>query len=349
MKLKIAELAPIAWRTPPKNYGPWELVVSLITEGLVKRGHKVTLFATADSITKAKLVSVCPRPYNEDSTINTRLYECWHNSTCYEMADQFDLIHNHFDFPPLTYSKLVKTPTVTTVHGFDNPEIIKLYRKYKDNYYISISFSDRKHAPDLNWAGNVYHGLNLEQFTFNDQPKDYLLFLGRIAEDKGTHLAIEVAKQSRRELIISGIVPPEEEEYFAEKVKPKIDNKQIRFVGPADPIKRDQLFRNAYASLHLIKFDEPFGLTLIESMACGTPVIAINRGSIPEIIKDGRTGFVVKDEKEAADKVMEISKIKRFDCRKRVEENFTLDVMVENYLKIFEKILQLEKIKNQNQ
>jgi glycosyltransferase involved in cell wall biosynthesis len=339
MKLKIAELSPIAWRTPPKNYGPWEQVVSTITEGLVKKGHDVTLFATKDSITSAKLIAVCPRPYNEDSTINTRLYECWHNSTCYEMADKFDIIHNNFDFPPLTYSKLVKTPTVTTVHGFNNPEIINLYRKYKDNYFISISYADRKHAPDLNWIGNVYHGIQLEQFNFNNNPQDYLLFLGRISRDKGTHLAIEVAKKANKNLIISGIIPPEEKEYYEKLVKPNIDGKQIKFVGPADPIKRDKLFRNAYATLHMINFDEPFGLTLVESMACGTPVIAINRGSIPEVIKDGVTGFVVKDINEAISKVSEISKIDRANCRKRVEENFTVDIMVDNYIKIFFEIV----------
>jgi len=340
--MKIAELAPIAWRTPPREYGPWEQVASYLTEGLVERGHEVTLFATADSITKAKLVAVCPRPYEEDKSINARLYEFWHDSTCFEMADQFDIIHNDFDFSPLTYSKFVKTPLVTTVHGFALPDFIKLYRKYKDNYFISISYASRKAAPDLNWVGNVYHGIDLKNFSFNPQPKDYLLFLGRISKDKGTHLAIEVAKKAKKQLIISGIVPEPEKKYFETMVKPYIDDKNIKFVGPADPVKRNELFRNALATLHLITFDEPFGLTLIESMATGTPVIAINRGSIPEIIEDGKTGFVVRDEKEAVIKVKDINKINRLDCRKRVEENFTVDIMVDNYLKIFEKIIDLE-------
>lgn len=344
-KLKIAELSPIAWRTPPRSYGPWEQVVSNLTEGLVKRGHDVTLFATADSITSAKLVAVCPRPYEEDKTINSRLYEIWHDSTCMEMSDQFDIIHNNFDFPPLTFSKFVKTPIVTTVHGFALPEFIKIYQKYKDNFYISISLADRRQAPDLNWIGNVYHGVDLKNFTFNPKPKDYLLFLGRISKDKGTHLAIEVAKKTGKKLIIAGIIPEEEKKYFDSMVKPYIDNKNIQYVGPADPIKRDKLFREALVTLHLITFEEPFGLTLIESMATGTPVIAINKGSIPEIIKDGQTGFIVQNEREAARKIAQIPQIDRYACRKRVEENFTVDIMVENYEKIFYKILELKKKK----
>lgn len=345
MKLKIAELSPIAWRTPPRQYGPWEQVVSSITEGLAKRGHDVTLFATADSITRAKLVSVCPRPLHEDDSLESRLYECWHNSTCFEMAEEFDLIHNHYDFPPLTYSKLVKTPVVTTVHGFHSPAIIPLYRKYNNTYFISISYSDRKNAPDLNWVANVYHGLKLKDFDFKNRPEDFLLFLGRISMDKGTHLAIDVARKTNKKLIIAGIVPPEEKGYFEKLIKPSIDSKQIEFIGPVDVKAKNDLLGRALAMLHLVTFEEPFGLTLIESMATGTPVIAIKRGSIPEVVEDGVTGFIVENELEAIKKVSEIDKIDRRACRKRVEQNFTTDIMAENYLKAFEKVLEIEKSK----
>ena len=254
-------ISPIAWRTPPFHYGPWEQVVSLLTEGLIDAGINVTLFATANSLTQAKLHAICPTGYAEDPTIDAKVLECLHLSEVFEHADKFDIIHNHFDFLPLSYSKLVKTPMLTTIHGFSSPKITPVYKKYNQTvYYVSISEADRN--PELKYLATVHHGIDLKQFTYNAAPEDYLLFFGRIHADKGTYEAIQIAKRCKKKLIIAGII--QDEAYFGEKVKPYI-NDDISFVGSADPEKRDILIKNASALLHPINFAEPFGLSVIES------------------------------------------------------------------------------------
>ena len=293
--MRIAMISPIAWRTPPNHYGPWELVVSLLTEGLFKAGIDVTLFATADSKTNARLHSICPEGYEENPEIMAKVWECLHISEVFEHAHKFDIIHNHFDFLPLTYSKLVTTPVLTTIHGFSSPKILPVYKKYDQTvYYVSISDADRD--PDLTYLATIHHGINLEHFTFNPSPKDYLLFFGRIHPDKGTYEAIQIAKKCKRKLIIAGII--QDKAYFENKVKPFL-NDDISYVGSADPKKRDNLLGNAFALLHPINFAEPFGLSVVESIACGTPVIAFDRGSMSEIILDGKNGFLVSTIDEA--------------------------------------------------
>ncbi|HWZ35258.1 MAG TPA: glycosyltransferase family 4 protein, partial [Mucilaginibacter sp.] len=281
--MKAAVLSPVAWRTPPRHYGPWEQIASNIAEGLIKLGVEVTLFATGDSITAGKLESICDRGYEEDRSHDAKVLECLHISNLMEKAGQFDIIHNNFDFLPLTYSRMIKTPMITTIHGFSSQQIIPVYKKYNDtNSYVSISNSDR--SRELNYIATVYNGLNTDEFQFNEQPQDYLLYFGRIHPDKGTAEAIEIARKSKRKLLIAGIV--QDERYFRERIEPQLDDDQVAYIGSAGPEKRNALLGNAIGLLHPINFAEPFGLSVAESMLCGTPVIAFNKGSMPELIKD---------------------------------------------------------------
>ncbi len=338
--MKIALISPIAWRTPPTHYGPWENIASLICEGLVKKGIDVTLFATKDSLTTGKLVAVCKQGYEEDKTIEPKTWECLHISEVFERADEFDLIHNNFDFLPLSYSNLIKTPVLTTIHGFSSDKILPVYEKYnnKNNYYVSISNSDR--SEKLDYIETIYHGINLEQFTFKKEQGDYLLFFGRMHPDKGAKEAIQIAKAFGKKLIMAGII--QNKDYFEQEISPHF-SEDIIYVGSVGAEQRDKLLGGAYALLHPIYFAEPFGLSVIESMACGTPVIAFNKGSMPELIDSGKNGFIVSDIEEAVAALAKISEIDRQNCRNTVEQRFTVEKMVDNYIKVYEKIINLNK------
>jgi glycosyltransferase involved in cell wall biosynthesis len=328
-------LAPIAWRVPPRHYGPWERVVSLLTEGLVARGADVTLFATADSETSARLAAVCPRPYAEDPTLDAKVWECLHIASLFERAAEFDVIHNHFDFLPLSYSGLVETPLLTTIHGFSSAAILPVYQRYnRRGSYVAISDADRH--PSLDYLATVYHGIPLEEFTLRLLPDDYLLFFGRIHPDKGVAEAIEVARRAGRRLIIAGIV--QDEAYFAERVAPHLDGDRVRYVGSAGPAERDALLGGAYALLHLISFDEPFGLSMVEGMACGTPVIACGRGSVPEVVRHGETGWIVGGVSDAIAAVAAVGALDRAQIRAHVAERFSRERMVDAYLQLYEEI-----------
>ena len=333
--MKIAVLAPVAWRTPPRHYGPWEQMASNLTEGLVNNGLEVTLFATGDSITSGKLDSVIEVGYEENRNQDAKVVECLHISNLMEKAAEFDIIHNHYDFLPLSYSGLIKTPLITTIHGFSSEKILKVYQKYNAiGNYVSISNANRH--PSLNYLATVYNGLQTEGFDFNDKPEDYLLFFGRIHPDKGTSEAIQIAIKTNRRLIIAGIV--QDSEYFRKKVEPFL-NGDIEFIGSAGPEKRNELLRNALALLHPISFDEPFGLSVAEAMLCGTPVIAFNRGSMPELIKDGLTGFLVSNVDEAVDSVAAVSGVDRAECRTWAMGKFSQKKMVEDYIALYHQIL----------
>lgn len=334
--MKVAILSSIAWRTPPEGYGPWEQVASNIAEGLVALGVDVTLFATADSITKGTLSSVCPRPYAENSDINPKVWESLHISHLMEQAGQFDIIHNHFDFLPLTYSRLIDTPMITTIHGFSSPEIIPVYKKYNTSgAYVSISNADR-HA-QLSYLRTIYHGIDPDNFSFNEVKDDYLLFFGRIHPDKGTHIAIEIAKQAGCRLIMAGLI--QDQRYFDKQIRPCIDNDQIQYVGNAAPVMRNQLLGGAKALLHPIFFEEPFGLSVIEAMMCGTPVIAFSRGSMPELIIDSTTGYLVNDTSQAVAAVKKLNNISPHACREHAQTNFSLKRMTEEYLSAYESVM----------
>lgn len=337
--MKIAVLSPIAWRTPPRHYGPWESVASNITEELVARGHDVTLYATGDSLTNAKLKAVCPRGYEEDPDIIPKVWEALHISNLFEDADHYDIIHNHFDFLPLTYSQLTTTPLLTTIHGFSSPGILPVYRKYDDStFYVSISDADR--SPDLNYTATVHHGINLSEFDFQPEPNDYLLFFGRIHPDKGVREAIQIARGCGIKLVIAGII--QDQEYHQKYVDPELGD-DIEYIGSVGPAARSQLLGNALAMLHPILFEEPFGLSVVESIACGTPVIAFDKGSMPELIEDGQNGFLVDDVHEAVEAVENIDQIDRTYCRRYVEQNFTIGQMVDKYENVYEKVLATNK------
>ena len=310
--MRIAMLSPIAWRTPPHHYGPWESVTSLLTEGLVSLGHEVTLFATADSQTGGKLHAVCPRGYEEDQSLIPKVWECLHISELFEHADAYDLIHNHFDFLPLTYSGMTNTPIVTTIHGFSSPGILPVYKKYNGKtYYVSISDADR--SPDLEYIKTIHHGIDIGRFDFQQTPYDFLLFFGRIHNDKGTRQAIEIAKACGKKLILAGII--QDQAYYDQYVAPHIDNDKVSYIGSVGPAERSLLLGKAMALLHPIQFDEPFGLSVIESMACGTPVIAFDRGSMAELIENGKNGFLVGNVDEAVEAVARIQEVDRDNCR----------------------------------
>ncbi|MBF6627550.1 MAG: glycosyltransferase family 4 protein [Proteiniphilum sp.] len=335
--MKIAMLSPIAWRTPPVHYGPWELVTSLLTEELVKNGVDVTLFATGDSITGATLKSVCPRGYEEDKHIDAKVWECLHISSCFDHADEFDLIHNQFDFLPLSYSGLTDTPVVTTIHGFSSPRIMPVFKKYNHRtHYVSISDADR--SPELDYISTIHHGIDTDHFTYNAQPAgDYMLYYGRIHPDKGTKEAVEIALALKIRLLIAGII--QDEGYFNMHVKPFLKEGKIEYIGSIGDDRRDALLGNAMLLLHPISFNEPFGLSIVEAMACGTPVVAYNKGSMPELIIDGETGFLVENKEEAIEKIKSIDSISRHSCREHVEQNFSKEIMAKRYIEVYDKIV----------
>ena len=339
--MHIAMLAPIAWRTPPRHYGPWESVASLLTEGLVSRGHDVTLFATADSQTSGRLRAICPRGYEEDHALIPKVWECLHISELFEHADGYDIIHNHFDYLPLTYTGLTDIPVLTTIHGFSSPGILPVYKKYNRNgFYVSISDADR--SPDLDYVKTIHHGIDINQFDFQPRQSDTLLFFGRIHNDKGARQAIEIAGACKKKLILAGII--QDQAYYEQSIAPQIDNDEVTYVGSVGPVERSRLLGSASAMLHPIQFDEPFGLSVIESMACGTPVVAFNRGSMPELIENGRNGFLVDNVDEAIRTVARIKESDRATCRRHVERHLTVDRMINEYIKVYEMILDSERL-----
>ena len=336
---RVAILSPVAWRTPPRHYGAWETVASNVAEGLVRRGWDVTLFATGDSLTRAKLHAVVDVGYEEDAAVDPKVAEYLHIAEVFEHAAEFDLIHSHYDFMALSYSRLVRTPILTTIHGFSSPKIMPVYQKYRDGYYVSISDADR--APGLNYLATVHNGIDLTLYPFQERGGDDLIFLGRLHPDKGVHLAIEVARRSGRRLIIAGIV--QDEAYFREKIEPHLDGRSIRYVGPVVVAGKNELFAAASALLHLNTIPERFGLVLAEANAAGVPVLAMDLGSCREVIEDGRTGILVDSVEGAVQGLARIGEIDRRACRRRVETCFSVDAMVEAYERVYGIIFEREE------
>jgi len=327
-------LAPIAWRTPPLHYGPWEQVTSLITEGLVARGVEVTLFATGDSVTSAELDAVCPVPYAENPEMDGRVWEALHVAHALSRSAEFDLVHNQLDWLPLAFSALCAAPMVTTIHGFSNRAILPAYRS-SDSAFVSISDSDR--VAELDYAATVYHGIDLSALPFSPGGGEDLVILGRIHPDKGTAEAIEIARRAGRRLLIAGIV--QDREYFEQRVQPQINDDSVCYLGSVGPERRATLLGSAHALLHPISFDEPFGLSVVESMACGTPVVAYKRGSMPEVIDEGVTGFVVDGPAQAVSAVGKVAELDRATCRAVAERRFSSERMVQDYLAVYEQVL----------
>ncbi len=334
--MRVAMLSSISWRTPPRAYGPWELVTSLLTEALVARGVEVTLFATLDSQTAGTLDGVVPRGYSEDPSLDAKVWEALHLAHLFERAGDFDLIHNQADFMPLIFARVIDTPMVTTIHGFSSPRILPVYERYDDRvHYVSISDADR--AASLSYAATIHHGIEVDKFPFDPAGSDDLLFFGRIHPDKGAGEAIRAATASGHRLALYGLV--QDEGYHAREVQPFVDGEQVTYHGVVGGAERLRALGGAKGLLHLIGFDEPFGLSVIEAMACGTPVIAYRRGSMPELIEHGVTGFLVDSFDEAIEAIDRLDEIDRAACRRAVEQRFTVDRMADDYLALYRRIL----------
>lgn len=347
--MKIALLAPPYLSIPPKKYGGTEKIISLLSDGLVEQGHDVTLFATGDSFTKAKLVSVFPRGLgNSGLKKDDGLLPLIHYTECFRRQGQFDIIHNHGQYLAMYLSEFSKTPVVHTIHGSYYPgEIPEEKRKvlsvFRHHNFISISNNQRGGFPDLNFISTVYNGIDINQFTYTEKPKgEYLLWVGRIVAKKGPLPAIETAKRLEIPLVIAAAIDPIDMPYYEEIIKPLIDGKKISYIGEINHHSTDELYGNALCTLFPITWHEPFGLVMIESMVCGTPVVAYNIGSVPEVIEDGKTGFIVEIKSGVeglVHAVKKISEIQRGDCRSHVLENFSKDAMVNGYKEAYKKVL----------
>lgn len=332
--MRIAILGPIAWRTPPRAYGPWETVVSLLTEGLVARGVDVTLFATLDSQTTATLDGVCPHAYGDDPTLDGRVWEALHTAHCLERSGEFDLVHNHLDWLPLAMSRLCRTRMVTTIHGFGDRRILPAYR-HSESAFVSISDADR--SDELSYVATVHHGIDVSQWPFEPAPDDALVAFGRIHPDKATADAIAIARGSGRRLIICG--PVQDEAYYAERVAPHVDGDAVSYLGNVGGADRARVLGRAAALLHPLGFDEPFGLSVVEAMACGTPVVGYRRGALPETVQDGLTGFLVDTVEDAVAAVPLALALDRAQVAEVTRRRFSADRMVEDYLAVYEGLL----------
>lgn len=333
--MKIALLGPVAWRTPPRHYGPWELVTSLIAEGLVARGVDVTLFATLDSITRAKLDGVCARGYADDPSVDGRISEALHVSHALARSGEFDLVHNNLDWLPLAFAEHAKAPLLTTIHGFSGKGILPAYRHARRSSFVSISDADR--SPELDYVATIHHGIDLDALPFSPTSGDALVAFGRIHPDKGTAEAIEIARRAGRRLVLCGIV--QDAEYFRTKVEPHVDGDRVQYLGSVGPDRRAEVLGAAAVLLHPIGFDEPFGLSVVEAMACGTPVIAYPRGSMREVVDHGVTGLLVDDVAAAAAAVDRAAQLDRAAIRAVAARRFGAARMVDEYLAVYARLL----------
>lgn len=340
--MRIAQIAPLWESVPPPAYGGIELVVSLLTDELVRRGHDVTLFASGDSQTLAQLESVHPHALRLDPSVKEHpIYEMLQLGRLYDRAQEFDVIHSHIGCAALPLAKLVKTPTVHTLHGVFTPDNEKLFAHARQQPFVSISDTQREPRLGLNYTSTVYNGIDLASHEFYAEPSDppYLAFLGRISPEKGTHLAIEIAQRSGWHLKMAGKVDRVDVDYFEEEIRPHIDGEQIEYLGEANHIQKNALMGNAVATLFPITWREPFGLVMVESMAAGTPVIALRRGSAPELIKHGETGFLCDSVDECIAALDKIDSIRRRACRSHVNQKFGTEQMVDGYEAVYREIL----------
>jgi glycosyltransferase involved in cell wall biosynthesis len=338
--LRLAVLAPIAWPTPPAGYGPWEQIAFNIADGMRRRGLDVTMFATGNSRFDGKIASVIPAGLNEDPALNGDVFTALHIGELVRRSNDFDLVHNNFDWKPMTYALgSTSPPWLTTVHGFSSPQILAAYYACAwRSFYCSISNADRD--PGLDYLATTYNGIDVEEFTFGPKTGDYLVFLGRFHPEKGTHLAIEIARRAGVRLKMAAI--PQDDAYFREFVEPHIDGDRVQFLGAVERDARNELLSNALGLVHMTTRPERFGLTMIEAMACGTPVLGANMGSVPEIVVDGVTGFVCDTVDEAAGKVSQLASLDRAACRAHVANTFSLEQMIDRYVDAYERALALK-------
>ncbi len=340
--MKIAQVTPLWERVPPPAYGGIELVVSLLTDELVRRGHEVTLFATGDSITLAKLESVHPRAIRTDSSVKEyQVYETLQLGHVYQRAHEFDVIHSHMGCPALTYAQFVKTPTIHTLHGVFTSDTEKMYSYARSQPYVSISDAQREPRLGLNYAATVYNGIDVDSYKFYAQPNDlpYLAFLGRLSPEKGPHHAIEIAKRTGMQLRMAGKIDIVDRAFYETVLEPQIDGEQIQYLGEANHVQKNTLMGGAIATLFPITWREPFGLVMVESMAAGTPVIGMRLGSAPEVIKDGQTGFLCETVNQCVAALDRIAEIDRAACRQHVVENFSVQRMTDGYEAVYRQLL----------
>ncbi len=345
--MRIAQVAPLEERVPPPSYGGIELVVSHLTDELVRRGHEVTLFASGDSLTKAKLEAVCDRALRLDPNAeNWDAYQMLELSQVYQRAAEFDIIHSHLGVLALPTAGLVGTPTLHTLHHKFNPDTAKIYTHHNKQPYISISNSQRK--IDLNYLGTVYNGIDESSYPFIVEPENppYLAFLGRLSPEKGPHHAISIAKQTGWCLKMAGKIDEVDRKFFEQEIAPHVDGKKIQYLGEVNHSQKAQLLGKAAVTLFPITWEEPFGLVMIESMATGTPVIATNMGSVPEVVNHGVTGLICDNHEDMASMIPKALELSRSGCRKYVEDRFTLSKMVDGYEAIYRKILENRINKN---
>lgn len=338
--MRIAQVAPLYERVPPHQYGGTERVVSYVTEELVRLGHDVTLFASADSITRAQLQSPCDRALRLDPDSRDPLAPHIRMlGQVYRQAPAFDIIHCHTDYLSLPLARASSTPTVITQHGrLDVPELLPLYAEYPEIPLISISDAQRLPLAQANWLATVYHGLPADLYSFQAQPDQYLLFLGRIAPEKRPDSAIRIACRAGIPLRIAAKVDPVDQTYFETTIRPLLTHPLIDFIGEVNEQQKQSLLGNALALLFPIDWPEPFGLVMIEALACGTPVIARRRGSVPEILQHGRTGWVCETEDEMLEAVQRIGRLDRAACRREFMQRFTVTRMAQQYVEVYQRL-----------
>ena len=343
--MKIAQVAPLYESVPPKLYGGTERVVSYLTEELVEMGHEVTLFASGDSETAARLIPACPRSLRLDQgCIDQLAHHYVMLDDVMERAKEFDIIHFHVDYLHFPLSRITGFPHVTTLHGrLDLPDLVPLYRKYREMPVVSISHGQRKPLCWANWVGNVYHGLPVGLSPGNGSGK-YLAFLGRICPEKRVDLAIQIALEVGMAVKIAAKVDRVDREYYEFKIKPLLANPNVEYIGEIAEHQKAEFLGNAYAHLFPIDWPEPFGLTMIEAMACGTPTIAFNCGSVPEVITHGVSGLIVNNMQEAVSAVAEASTLSRAACRQEFEARFTASRMAQDYVKVYEAMLSTKSL-----
>ena len=339
--MRIAQVAPLYESVPPKNYGGTERIVSYLTEELVRQGHDVTLFASGDSVTKARLVAVSRRSLRMDKHCTDQMA---HHILMLEQVSQhaheFDVVHFHIDYLHFPLSRRASIPHVTTLHGrLDLPDLVPLYEQFRDMPILSISNAQGEPLPWANWQGTVYHGLREDLFRFRPKPGSYLAFLGRISPEKRVDRAIEIAKRAGIPLKVAAKVDPVDKDYFEREIEPLLRNSAVNYVGEISDEEKDLFLGNAYALLFPIDWPEPFGLVMIEAMACGTPVIAYDGGAVSEVIEEGRTGFIVKGLEDATEAVQRVPELSRAYCREVFEKRFTAARMASNYLQVYEHVI----------
>jgi glycosyltransferase involved in cell wall biosynthesis len=338
LQMKIAQVAPLYESVPPRYYGGTERVVYHLTEELVRQGHEVTLFASGDSTTTGTLVPICPQALRlDDHCVDSMAHHILLLEQVSQAADRFDIIHFHVDYLHFPLSRLTKWPQVTTLHGrLDLPDLPPLYEEFSEMPVISISDAQRAPLPQAQWVDTVYHGLPPDLYAYRSTPGAYLAFLGRISPEKRVDRAIQIAERAGLPLKIAAKVDPADRPYFEKTIRPLLTASHVEFLGEISEDEKGAFLGNARALLFPIDWPEPFGLVLIEALACGTPVIASPHGSVPEILEDERTGFIVDSVDEAVAAVGRLASISRRDCRAAFEERFTADRMAREYVRAYE-------------